>query len=340
MSKTYPKLDRTKFPNAIDAFILFKDPDENTNAALTEYQLLISNKQFAMAAAFLLENPELEPYIVSADRLNHILHAVMAMEQYYMSDVRKSIMDIVKYRGVYNAKTFYEKFDVVVADASSTIAYMCIAEISINDIHPTNDKYWIPLTLQGQPGTGLTYAGTWNPTTNYQTSNWVYYNEVIWVSTISDNQGNEPTENSPYWFAIFRNMQHVICSSSVPENQYPGDLWLSGTNGTYVIKEKQNDGSYKDIYLDASVIRTSDGSSLDDYLDMYVANHTHTPESIGAAPADHTHNFIANVFTASDEPPTTDDAKKLFWVDTSNGNILKFYDERTSEWVPINAVWA
>lgn len=340
MSKTYPKLDRTKFPNQTDAFVLFKDPDDAANMELTEYQLLIANKQFATAAEFLLNNPDLEPYIINADRLNHILHAVMAIEQYYISDVQKSITDIVEYRGVYQSDVVYDKFDIVVLNESSIMAYMCIADSEITNIEPIDDKYWVAITLQGQPGTGLTFAGIWSDSISYQSSNWTYHNEAIWVSTIADNVGNEPSEDSPYWFAIFRNIQHVVCSRTLPENQYPGDLWFQSNNGAHTIKMKQNDNTYVDIYLDASVIRTATGESLDQYLDKYVSNHTHTPEDIGAAPADHTHNFIATVFTASNDEPTTEDEKKLFWVDTAHGNLLKFFDKTTNEWKPINAAWA
>ena len=30
----------------------------------------------------------------------------------------------------------------------------------------------------------------------------------------------------------------------------------------------------------------------------------------------------------------------LLWVDTSNGNILKFYDSESQTWKPVGAVWS
>lgn len=295
MSKTYPKLDRTKFPDATDVFILFQDPNSDVSQLLSEYEMLLAGQEYASAANLIKQHTELEPYIMNADRMNHMLHAIIAMEQFYMSDVRKSIMDIVTWRGTYNASTTYDKFDVVVSDPGSIIAYMSIHDDSFKGIAPPHDDYWIRITLQGQPGTGLTYAGTWNSSTNYQTDNWVYYNNVIWVSTISDNLNHKPVEDSDYWFAIFRNIQHIVCSATAPENQYVGDLWLKSSNGTHVIKEKQSDGSYKDIYLDMAAIKTSTGSTLESYIATAIANSSGgviggiTPESIGAAPASHGH---------------------------------------------------
>lgn len=32
--------------------------------------------------------------------------------------------------------------------------------------------------------------------------------------------------------------------------------------------------------------------------------------------------------------------QNLLWVDTSDGNILKFYDASTQAWVPVGAVWS
>ena len=31
---------------------------------------------------------------------------------------------------------------------------------------------------------------------------------------------------------------------------------------------------------------------------------------------------------------------KLLWIDTSDGNILKFYDSESQTWKPVGAVWS
>lgn len=256
MSKLYPKLDRTKFPNQTDAFVLFKDPDENTNAALTEYQLLISNKQFAMAAAFLLENPDLEPYIVSADRLNHILHAVMAMEQYYMSDVRKSIMEIVEWKGEWDSSTAYDKFDVVTYKANNAVeTYMAVLDELPAGTLPTDTENWVKITLrgeQGASGTGLSGRGNWDIDTQYYVDDWVAYNNTIWAAK-NENINSEPYDGSPDWYAVIRDQQHYVISSEEPTTQYTGDIWYKLLpDGTIQPCYKQPDSTYSEMQFSAT----------------------------------------------------------------------------------------
>ena len=40
--------------------------------------------------------------------------------------------------------------------------------------------------------------------------------------------------------------------------------------------------------------------------------------------------------TAQAEPPEN---KNLLWIDTANGNVLKFYDPASNTWKPVAAVW-
>lgn len=33
-------------------------------------------------------------------------------------------------------------------------------------------------------------------------------------------------------------------------------------------------------------------------------------------------------------------SKKVMWVDSGNGNLLKVYDKSTGKWIPVNSAWA
>lgn len=33
-------------------------------------------------------------------------------------------------------------------------------------------------------------------------------------------------------------------------------------------------------------------------------------------------------------------SKKTMWVDSGNGNLLKVYDKKTGQWIPVNSAWA
>lgn len=95
MSKTYNELNRTKFPDTIDAFVPFKDPDANANSLLSQYQLYLASGQYAEAARYLKDHPELSEYIISADRMNQLLHAIIALETKYKRDI-EGIMEEIK----------------------------------------------------------------------------------------------------------------------------------------------------------------------------------------------------------------------------------------------------
>ena len=36
---------------------------------------------------------------------------------------------------------------------------------------------------------------------------------------------------------------------------------------------------------------------------------------------------------------TAPDDTATLWIDTGNDNIMKFYDESTSSWIPVTGVW-
>lgn len=55
----------------------------------------------------------------------------------------------------------------------------------------------------------------------------------------------------------------------------------------------------------------------------------------GKVPADQLPALGGHI--AQVEPP---DNTNLLWVDTSDGNILKFYDAETDAWKPVGAVWS
>lgn len=419
MSKTYPKLDRTKFPDSTDAFILFKDPDENTNAALTEYQLLISNKQFAAAAAFLLNNPELEPYIVSADRLNHLLHAVMAMEQYYMSDVRASIMDIVEWKGDWDFTVTYEKFNVVTYKSNyATETYMAVADSVPAGTLPTDDTYWVKITLrgeQGASGTGLSGRGNWAVDTRYYIDDWVAYNNTIWAAK-TENVNSEPYDGSPDWYAVIRDQQHYVMSKEEPTTQYVGDIWYAILeDGSIQPRVKNTDGNYEDFFLNAQAkiniapvtlisgeawvlqndlgddvyaqtiadtaltsLVVANSTIIDCYADITTRrlleeqgveeiwfenrNGAMVAMLTGSVPSGDVvlqlritnaqeammmDNVIYGnilkmggsgvVYVIQDTEPKS---KKIMWVDSGNGNLLKVYDKTTETWIPVNSAWA
>ena len=227
MSKTYADLNRTKFPDEIDSFVLFKDPDANTNSLLIQYQLYLANGRYSEAAQYLTQHPELGQYIVSADRLNQLLHAITAIEKLYTTDIQDMIQSLP------------ESFE----------------------------------------------------------------------------------------------RRGPIRSETKPVGQVAGEFWFKDTKGAHTIHEKQENGIYAQLYLDAAGIKNSNGETLDKQFAL--ANHTHLASDIIGDTG------VSAVYYMSNTPRYDKDSIKLFWIDTSNGHkLVHIYDASTQTWTPVNTAWA
>ena len=63
-----------------------------------------------------------------------------------------------------------------------------------------------------------------------------------------------------------------------------------------------------------------------------------TPENIGAAPTKHTHSKDQIIdLSISHIGPSEPSDKNIFWIDTSTGGVLKYWNG--SAWTPLKAVW-
>jgi len=78
---------------------------------------------------------------------------------------------------------------------------MCIdSDVTIGTL-PTDDTYWIPLTLrgaQGASGTGLSPRGGWSSIIQYYTDDCVAYNNALWQAK-RDNLNAVPQDVSDDW---------------------------------------------------------------------------------------------------------------------------------------------
>lgn len=228
MSAIYPDL-QNKFPEAIDDFSKFTDPSISQIALINQYYSKFQSGDIAGAAQILEDNPSLKTAILNAERLNKLRDGLIAVQRYYMDDVQEYLVEIVKNKGDWNNQTKYTKYDVVFYPIEGAEqAFMGIStEIPIGTL-PTDQTYWVPLTMRGEQGAsgiGLTPRGVWQSSVSYSQYDVVSYDDSLWYA-LQANSGQTPYSGSQYWEKFFLIPNYIVSSQSQPSNQDIGSIWV------------------------------------------------------------------------------------------------------------------
>ena len=203
MSNTYPMYNYSSYPDEIDKFNRFTDLTLDTIEYAKQYNNYMTKGDFKNAAQVLTSHPELDTSLINAANLNRIIDAIKCIETFYVEDVQKYLIEIIKFRSEYNSSTKYSKYDLVVYN---DIGYLCISSTCPIGTLPTNENYFVALTLQGDqgvPGLGLNFSGSWSATTTYPKDSCVTYNNILYASVVDNNLGKTPGQNSSYWTLVF-----------------------------------------------------------------------------------------------------------------------------------------
>lgn len=240
MSALYPDLDFTNYPGELDNITLKSNITNATDAQLVaQIQASILAGDFANASAILNANPQLNGKIFNANDYNQIRDAILALERFYNSDIKNYItekqatwvaeVDKFNYKGVYSPTTQYYKNNMVdYTTTEGTFLYLCIQQPDTG-IAPTNTNYWRILTLRGErglSGEGLSFAGVWDSTMEYNVNDVVVYGNKWWVST-QVNRGQQPANGSAYWTEILTALPaiQIPVTEIQPTDQIIGDQW-------------------------------------------------------------------------------------------------------------------
>ena len=82
MSITYPELSGTNFPNSIDNPSRMSDLDLTDITLVAQYYALFNAGNLSAAKQFLLDNPQLEPKIFNAVKINKLTDGIIAIQRY------------------------------------------------------------------------------------------------------------------------------------------------------------------------------------------------------------------------------------------------------------------
>ena len=285
MSKLYPHLDLTNFPDFVDDLIQKEDVDLDALPYIEEYERLINNKDFTSATSYLAEHAEIiEPKIITTKDFNQIAQTLNALCM-YLEDAKNSVIPYCEYYGTFSEEKKYDKFSIVTYKVQNpstgryvTNQYFCYKtnkeeiiteEIEVDGeivekqythkylqgILPTNVEYWGQLTLQGEQGesgTGTTPRGAWSSSVTYYADDCVGHNGRAWQCLV-ENTNSEPSLDNNNW-AIFLD----ITSSTFEDVERSLEEALSN-----IVSGSTNDVLFSNIKSFLVTTKTILGSMID-----------------------------------------------------------------------------
>lgn len=209
MSNTYPNLNLTEFPDAIDGKYIMADISDGNIARIQQYESYLASGNVTLANEYLANNSDLIPVCFNANKWNRHEHMILALENYYNDEVHDYLLNIVQDKGVYDGSNSYKKYNVVSHTSEGVTQYYMAATnvpVGISPTSPSASNYWIALTVRGErgaPGIDLSYEGIYDPSVTYSVDSCVSYNKGFWQSKQANNLGNTPSASSAYWEQVF-----------------------------------------------------------------------------------------------------------------------------------------
>ncbi|CAB1252368.1 protein of unknown function [Ruminococcaceae bacterium BL-6] len=294
MSDRFPQYSLSQFPNSLDSYLIFQDVNISNKPLVDQYYSYINENDFASATQLIEDNPSLKYVIVTANTMQSIYDALMAIETTYSTDVIKTIATCVTSQGEWSSTGSYPIFSIVTSRGK---AFMCIKPNCPVGTPVTDVNYWITMTMRGESGSSMSFHESYDSTFPYGIQDCVPFANRLYVSITNDNLGNQPDISPDFWSAVISVPTQTIISKNQPTGQDSNGLWYktNDTNNSYEVNKSNGDNTYSPLFptSKASYIKTSDGQTIDTALksnsdlitehkaDTNNPHHT-TPEQIGA----------------------------------------------------------
>ncbi len=263
MSVTYPDLTLTNFPENIDQFISWLDIVSTDGVLVKQYQDALKQGNMVLARQTLEQIPEYKRKILTANSLNQITQAMLALERFYITDIGPYVenlqqtwedtVEAFSYKGVWANNIVYEKNNLVsYVSAGFNLIYLAI-ENPPKGTTPDNLQYWRVLTvrgIRGNSGAGFSYCFEWQAGTTYTDHDAVTHNGGLWLAQKTSTNIEPGTDNS-YWKQTTSTILTTYPITEIePTNQKAGDLWFNTQNSPTSYKyltPLQNPASADDI---------------------------------------------------------------------------------------------
>lgn len=239
MSILYPDLGNTSFPDSVDTFKQFLDILASDGDLVKQYQQAMQSGNMSVANQILQQIPAYSQKLLTAQDLNKMVDALIALERFYTTDIQpyteqkqaewQALIEEFTYAGEFSVTAQYDKNNYVKFSVNN-VAYLFIAytQPPIGTL-PTNTAYWRQLTIRGvrgASGAGLTFAGEWDANASYTLQDVVNYNRALW-GCIQANTSQIPNEGSTYWQLIYRGSSTIYpVTADMPTSAQDGELWF------------------------------------------------------------------------------------------------------------------
>lgn len=238
MSLSYPDLNLTNFPEAVDVFVQMLDIVASDSTNLAEYQSAMEAGNVVQAHEALANITNGTQKLLTAEKINKIFNSVEALERFLASDIVPYITQLQTnwqaeinkfiYRGNYSSSTSYVVNNVV-SYTVGTYKYLYICIKNAKGKVPTNTTYWQQLTivgLRGISGEAMSFLYEWNSITEYVAQDCVSYNGKLW-GCLQTNTNSEPSSTNTNWEELMsiNSVQYPV-QASEPVSQEAGDLWF------------------------------------------------------------------------------------------------------------------
>lgn len=202
VNPTYPDLNGSTFPYEKDNFDKFMDPSLEQLQAIQLYYQYKNSGNLEAANQVLEDNPRLKQCVINAKNLNQLRDAILALERFYLDDVRQYLVDIVKPMGEWSPLTKYVKYNVVNGEENRAIqTYICMSNHTPIGTSYLDTNYWVVLTMRGEkgePGSGCSPQGAFTLGKKYYVNDLVAYENCLWYA-LADNTNVIPNRNSSTW---------------------------------------------------------------------------------------------------------------------------------------------
>ena len=199
------------FPQTIDVINEFLDITSEDSVLLNEFQNAIRSGNLTLANSILVQIPNYSKKVISAQRMNELRSAILAIEQFYGTDIEpylttkqaewQTIIDKFSYKGDYSGTTQYTINNIVkYSNLGLEKLYICTSIPPIGTL-PTNTSYFRVFTIRGEKGasgTGSTFDFEWDSGYPYNVNTIVVYENKWWNCSIA-NTNQTPSDVSSYW---------------------------------------------------------------------------------------------------------------------------------------------
>lgn len=239
MSILYSDLVQTTFPNSLDNIQQMLSVTVSDAPLIKSFQQYIMDGNFSAAQTILDSIQNADRKILSADYINTLRDAILALERFYKSDIKPyvnslqttwtSLVDQLKFMDYYNPATLYEKNNYVLYTVNGQLLVFIATQNPPLATAPTNETYWRQLTVRGArgpSGPGASFRYDWEESEIYEPQDIVVYQNRWFVSKVQ-NVNQPPYVGSPYWDVVLQLISLVYpVQVAQPLAQDVGQLWF------------------------------------------------------------------------------------------------------------------